>query len=1005
MADYIQSHSGGVSPICNDLRAAGGHGLNTSWYQFQLPGKPIGVKVHIRNNQWPKEITADPTVRAKFKAAVSAKKAAPSGATPKASDVLGLDNGATWTPVLFGGNAEVNGPIIDAANILEVAAGTKIKNPDGSFTDVPRDQWFTNTMASEVVSDVIPITTTLLPDGTSRVLLCVEQTSTTGTFINYMTGGYPDKTNTAPQLYSLVNRAWTDQDSYWLDYFVGSQSGVGGVTDPVAHKLPASMAAANFTIKADTMGSAMGAWLEPVYETTQKVRSFLSTGDSTHSGADAIDKFDGWIGRGVRSFMDKLTDTVITYQHAGGSGHSFNEYLNIFDDMYAHSDYSDIILQGFSQNGFDGTDAGAQHEIDEITKRVNKCVAKKQRVYLTTGYGVPGYTTVQNTSRVKVVNAMKALAAANPDYVYVVDTDALITDYTNAANPVKAEYTVKNAEDIYKPNDNIHANLAGQRVMIKALQTAIAPTLGLAPPVDPPTAITLSGSKVVKTGQHYTMSVAGNADSTFHVSTAFTPSTASQDVTWTVQSGDGVTVSATGEVVIVKSGTTVIKAASTVAPSVSETITVTSTVTDFLYVTTWEGSTVTNANVITEAGHVKNHGVTATASADSLVIEQPNAINTYIIPSAADYIPVTGGHASLSFPVTFDKKDGDVQRFGFGFIGTGGAGVTVNYREGANPIWVTEELTFTPSTTTDASAIITTTAIAALPVSNGPTFALGRKYIVRMDFENVTGSNVVKVSAWIDGTLIVSGQYTKTNQATGYTHGLTPVFRLVGYQVHIGVPSIVRKGSTISITAKTGLPDAHKGDVITFSKMFDTLGITAAERATLLDFKVSHPSDGTLNAAGDLTISNTAAGTVGVTITAKDGVYVYGLPVTASFVVAASPVVPPVNGGGSYEDYTVYNRPNKTALAEKFWASKHVCNHTKAIIAFAFDMKNANDSLRRYGYTRGWRTKALYHYGKYVNKPDMAGIPFTELSTPWYNEMGFVAGITIDSVLAGNIAP
>lgn len=105
------------------------------------------------------------------------------------------------------------------------------------------------------------------------------------------------------------------------------------------------------------------------------------------------------------------------------------------------------------------------------------------------------------------------------------------------------------------------------------------------------------------------------------------------------------------------------------------------------------------------------------------------------------------------------------------------------------------------------------------------------------------------------------------------------------------------------------------------------------------------------------------------------------------------------------QNLTVLNTPNTTPEAEKFWASKHVCNHTKAIIAFSHDLKNANDNLRRYGYTRGWRTKALYHFGKYVNKPTMAGVPFTELETPWYEEMFFVPNVYIDTILAGHVAP
>lgn len=103
--------------------------------------------------------------------------------------------------------------------------------------------------------------------------------------------------------------------------------------------------------------------------------------------------------------------------------------------------------------------------------------------------------------------------------------------------------------------------------------------------------------------------------------------------------------------------------------------------------------------------------------------------------------------------------------------------------------------------------------------------------------------------------------------------------------------------------------------------------------------------------------------------------------------------------------HSVLGVPITTEQQMKMWGSKHVCNHTKAIIAFSNNMKEANDNLRRYGYTRGWRLKSLYHYGKYVNKPDLASVPFTEITTPWWKELYFVKDITIDDCINGHIAP
>lgn len=88
------------------------------------------------------------------------------------------------------------------------------------------------------------------------------------------------------------------------------------------------------------------------------------------------------------------------------------------------------------------------------------------------------------------------------------------------------------------------------------------------------------------------------------------------------------------------------------------------------------------------------------------------------------------------------------------------------------------------------------------------------------------------------------------------------------------------------------------------------------------------------------------------------------------------------------DNLNTLNYPIETELAKKFWASKHKCNKVKSIIAFSLNLDNANDNLRRYGYTLSWRKKAIRHFGKYVSQPAMDGIPFSELSTPWWECMG-----------------
>lgn len=91
-------------------------------------------------------------------------------------------------------------------------------------------------------------------------------------------------------------------------------------------------------------------------------------------------------------------------------------------------------------------------------------------------------------------------------------------------------------------------------------------------------------------------------------------------------------------------------------------------------------------------------------------------------------------------------------------------------------------------------------------------------------------------------------------------------------------------------------------------------------------------------------------------------------------------------------DLTVLNFPIKTKEAQAFWSSKHKCNKMKAIIAFSLNYDNANDNLRRYGYTRAFRKRALIAWGTKTNKPEMAPADFTlsTLSTPWWECMPYV---------------
>lgn len=88
-------------------------------------------------------------------------------------------------------------------------------------------------------------------------------------------------------------------------------------------------------------------------------------------------------------------------------------------------------------------------------------------------------------------------------------------------------------------------------------------------------------------------------------------------------------------------------------------------------------------------------------------------------------------------------------------------------------------------------------------------------------------------------------------------------------------------------------------------------------------------------------------------------------------------------------DFYKHNYPIETDEAVAFWASNHKCNRMKAIIAFSFDLQNANINLRREGYSRFWRLRALNNFGMYVDRPSMSTLPYSMMDTPWWECMPY----------------
>lgn len=86
-----------------------------------------------------------------------------------------------------------------------------------------------------------------------------------------------------------------------------------------------------------------------------------------------------------------------------------------------------------------------------------------------------------------------------------------------------------------------------------------------------------------------------------------------------------------------------------------------------------------------------------------------------------------------------------------------------------------------------------------------------------------------------------------------------------------------------------------------------------------------------------------------------------------------------------------YSFPIETPEAYKFWASRHLCNRVKAIIAFS---RTKNDALRnlRNGLPKDFnhnnhhfRRRAVEAWQNFLNQPDMKNVPFTPLGVDWWD--------------------
>lgn len=229
------------------------------------------------------------------------------------------------------------------------------------------------------------------------------------------------------------------------------------------------------SVSAD-FGDPMYSWLE--FHFTVPARHFLVVGDSREASASSLFDSNSWWRMGLKAASTQAKPIVAT--NISGSGHSEIQFLaianNILDQGWRGTD---VLCPGFSQNGFNQGDLGASY-IASINTFVNRCLNLGMRVYISTDYGI-NFTTGQTseTGRQNCIQNAKNLAINNPGRVILVDTDALITDYTVAAPKIKDAFNTTGAagvEGAPLSGDGIHAGPTAQVAMASILTALVVST-------------------------------------------------------------------------------------------------------------------------------------------------------------------------------------------------------------------------------------------------------------------------------------------------------------------------------------------------------------------------------------------------------------------------------------------------------------------------------------------------------------------------------------------------
>ena len=225
---FTSVYSGSHHPLANDMTATGSSGIVSSWYKFEVPGTPIGVRVHIRQRY-----RATDSIRPNFKAMVGAGSnlidTAAHSWWPAAGNVVSETG---WKKATWGGADNVYAAICNETGVTTIA-----------------------NIAGEVVSDLIPISNVITQaNGNSYFVMCVEQTVASAPYLQW--GAYLARNYLTP----LASEDGAANSTYWSDIYMNGVASVLGVTN-------APLTGPTVVPSTSAGGQAICAWLEPVYAT------------------------------------------------------------------------------------------------------------------------------------------------------------------------------------------------------------------------------------------------------------------------------------------------------------------------------------------------------------------------------------------------------------------------------------------------------------------------------------------------------------------------------------------------------------------------------------------------------------------------------------------------------------------------------------------------------------------------------------------------------------------